>query len=97
MGKKKPGFNWPIIVKYLSYKSKEEVLRNASKLKTLVSPKGVNFCGLFTESLADKQKLWQFASRFRDQDARYRMTHGKLHVNSLAYVFDHVSGLAVQT
>lgn len=51
LGKNRLGFDRLIIVKYLSYKCKENMLRNASKLKTEMSP---NVC--ISEDFSAKNK-----------------------------------------
>lgn len=71
MVKRRTGSTRPVIVKFPSFKSKDEVLRNAHKLKNVVSPE-VWISDDFSPNVQfARQRLWDFASQFRDQNIRY--------------------------
>lgn len=93
-----PKTNWmnrPIIVKFLSFKSKDEVLHNAFKLKNVVVPK-VQISEDFSRKVQfAREKLWDFAFQFRECKTRYKISFDKLYVNDSTYVYDHASGSVV--
>lgn len=80
----------PIIVKFLNFKCKDEILRNAYKLKDVAFPK-VSISEDFSPKVRlARSKLWGFASQYRTQNVRYKLSFDKLHVNNEVYVYDHV-------
>lgn len=95
LGRKRIGINRPIIVKFLSFKSKDEVLHNAFKLKNVVAPK-VQISEDFSRKVQfARKKLWDFASQFRECNTRYKIRFDKLYANDSTYVYDHASGSVV--
>lgn len=94
LGRKRPGSSRPIIVNFLRYQSKEEVLKNGFKLKN-VSPQI-----RISEEFSDKgriarQNLWEFAEQFRDSGAKYKISYNKLHSGTATYVYDAASDSVV--
>lgn len=87
LGAKRANFNRPIMVKFLDFKNKQEVLRNAFKLKNL-SPE-IRLCEDFSPKVRfARNKLWEFARQFREQDIKYKISFNKLLVNNSAYIYD---------
>lgn len=87
LGMKRADFNRPVMVKFLDFKNKQEVLRNAFKLKNLSSE--IRLCEDFSPRVRfARKKLWEFARQFREQDIKYKISFNKLLVNNSAYVYD---------
>lgn len=96
LGQKRTGSTRPVIVKFLSFKSKDEVLRHAYKLKNVPSPK-VWISEDFSPNVQfARQRLWEFASQFREQNIRYKLSYDKLRVGNQTYVYNNESAGVVQ-
>lgn len=96
IGRKRDGFHRPIIVKLLNFKSKEEILRNASKLKNVTSPKVSISEDYSAKTRLARQKLWEYASVYRDEGTSYKIKFDKLYVNNQIYVYSHSSQTVFQ-
>ncbi|CAN7946354.1 unnamed protein product, partial [Ixodes hexagonus] len=87
LGIRKPGFNRPIIVKFLNFKSKDEVIKNAHKLKDAASP-GVWIEEDFSPKMQlIRKKLRDFA-KLRFGASKFRLYYDKLLVNNTFYRYD---------
>lgn len=94
LGRKRPGSSRPIIVKFLRYQSKEEVLKNGFKLKN-VSPQ-IRISEDFSDRVRiARQNLWEFAEQFRNSGAKYKISYNKLHSGTATYVYDAASDSVV--
>lgn len=94
LGQKRSGTKRPIIVKFLSFRDREEVLRNAFKLKNVTPPIRIS------EDFSDKvrsarQKLWEFAEQFRESGTKYKIIYNKLHVGTQSFIYDSASDSVV--
>lgn len=95
-GQRRPGFQRPIIVKFLNFKSKMDALRNSYKLKNLETPK-VWLEEDFSPSVQfARKKLRDFARSNRTDNARFSVRFNKLHLQGKVYQFDPASGSVVQ-
>lgn len=95
LGTNRRGSCVPVIVKFLNLKCKDEVLRNAVKLKNLESP-SVSIMGDFSAKVrCARRKLWDYASQFRTQNVRYKMPFYELYVRNEVYAYDPVNEFAV--
>lgn len=86
IGKFTEGKNRPIIVKFLRYKDKENILSSGRKLK------GTSFAVRedFSASVRlARRKLFEFASA---RNVPFKIRFDKLHINNQQFFFDHVSG-----
>lgn len=94
LGQKRSGTKRPIIVKFLSFRDREEVLRNAFKLKNVTPPIRIS------EDFSDKvrsarQKLWEFAEQFRESGTKYKIIYDKLNVGTQSFIYDSASDSVV--
>lgn len=90
LGPKRLGSNRLIIVRFLSFKDKDNVLRNAPKLKN-VSPRVWISEDFSPKVRFERKKLLDFSARFRDQHTRYKLSFDKLHVGNETYMYDHAT------
>lgn len=90
------GFQRPIIVKFLNFKSKIDALRNSYKLKNLESPK-VWLEEDFSPSVQfARKKLREFAKSNRTDNERFSVRFNKLHLQGKVYHFDSARGVVAQ-
>lgn len=94
LGQKRSGTNRPIIVKFLSFRDREEVLRNAFKLKNVTPP--IRISEDFSDKVRSARlKLWEFAEQFRESGTKYKITYNKLHVGTQSFIYDSASDSVV--
>lgn len=88
LGTRRANFHRPIIVKFLSYKSKNEVLSNAYKLKHVSSPKVWIEEDFSPRMQMIRKRLRDFARENREENQKYKLTYNKLFLNNVAYHYD---------
>lgn len=94
LGQKRSGTKRPIIVKFLSFRDREEVLRNACKLKNVTPP--IRISAYFSDKVRSaRQKLWEFAEQFRESGTKYKIIYNKLHVGTQSFIYDSASDTVV--
>lgn len=87
IGRPRAGTIRPIVIKFLNYKSKCEVLSNAHRLKNLISPK-VWIEEDFSPSIQlARKKLRDYAKANRGTN-RFRLSYDKLTLNDVVYSYD---------
>lgn len=87
IGRPRAGTNRPRVIKFLSYKSKCEVLSNASRLKHLISPK-LRIEEDFSPSVQPaRKKLRDYAKETRGTN-RFRLSYDKLTLNDVVCSYD---------
>lgn len=88
VGRPKPEQSRPIVIKFLNFKDKNNILRNASKLKKLKEPR-VWIEEDFSRRLQlVRKKLRDFARENRTQGEKYRVVFDKLLLGNKCYSFD---------
>lgn len=94
IGRPRFGTHRPIVIKFLSYKRKCEVLRNAPRLKNLISPK-VWIREDFSPSvqLALKKRR-DYAKENRGTNI-FRLSYDKLTLNDVVHSYDANSDLVI--
>lgn len=88
LGKKRPNFERPIIVKFQDFKSKTEALSNAYKLKDLETPKVWLEEDFSPKIQLARRKLREFAINNREADERYKIRVGTLEFKGCVYRYD---------
>lgn len=96
LGIRKPGFNRPIIVKFLNYKSKDEVIKNAHKLKDAASP-GVWIEEDFSPKMQIIRKKLRDFAKLRFGGSKFRLYYDKLLINNTFYRYDPVIDSVVES
>lgn len=96
LGQRHPGKHRPIIVKFLNFKSKTEILNNASKLKDLKSPKVWLDEDFSPKVLHERKKLRDFAKEHRRENERFTVRYNKLHMKSGIYRYDSASDRVIR-
>lgn len=91
LGPRKPGFSRPIIIKFLNYKSKSEIIGNAHKLRNLASPK-IWVEDDFSPKMQFIRKQLRDFARANKGESRYRLSYDKLFLNDNVYKYDSASG-----
>ncbi|CAN7988356.1 unnamed protein product [Ixodes hexagonus] len=87
IGQPRAGTARPIIIKFLSYKSKCEVQKNALKLKNLGSPQVWIEDDFSPRVQLARKKLRDFA-KINQGTSRFRLSYDKLKLNNAVYVYD---------
>lgn len=87
LGRSKAREDKPIVVKFTFFKKKEEILKNANKLK------GTNI--LIMEDFSDRviqerRKLLPLLKEARNKDERAVLTYNKLRIGNQVFVYDRV-------
>lgn len=95
IGQRRSGFHRPIIIKFLNFKSKTEVLRNAPKLKSLDFPK------VWIEDFSPKvqlarRKLREYARSNREGTEPFSIRYNSLHFKGSIYRYDSVINNVVE-
>lgn len=96
-GRKNANFPRPIIVRFLSFKSKQSILENAHKLKNLESPKvwiEEDHSPLIREA---RRKLWDYAKTHRSPQSRVRLVFDKLFMNDKVFLYDTQTDTVVES
>lgn len=80
-----------IIVRYLNYKHKEEVLKNAYRLKGVTTPR-ISISEDYSEKIRfHRKKLWQYSQTFRDKNMKVRLSYDKLFAGGNTYIYNEES------
>lgn len=96
LGKKRPNFERPIIVKFQDFKSKTEALSNAFKLKDLETPKVWLEEDFSPKIQLARRKLREFAINTRDEGERYKIRVGTLELKGCIYRYDSHTDSIIQ-
>lgn len=88
VGRPKPEQSRPIVIKFLNFKDKSNILRNASKLKKLKEPRVWIEEDFSPRIQLVRKKLRDFAREKRTQDEKYRVVFDKLLLGNKCYSFD---------
>lgn len=78
----------PIVVKFLNFKDKSTILRNASKLKDLQNPRVWIEEDFSARMQLIRKKLRDFARKERKPNEKYTVTYDKLLLGNKCYTFD---------
>lgn len=78
----------PIVVKFLNFKDKITILRNASKLKDLQNPRVWIEEDFSARMQLIRKKLRDFARKERKPNEKYTVTYDKLLLGNKCYTFD---------
>lgn len=77
----------PIVVRFLDFRCKQNVLNNANKLKHSPSLK-VSISEDFSPRVCHhRSKLWEFSAQFRNQNIKVKLVYDKLYVEGKQYVY----------
>lgn len=96
VGKRRPDFDRPIIIKFLNFKSKTEVLRNAPKLKNLASPKVWIDEDFSPKVQMARKKLRDFAKHNRQGSERFSLRFNCLYIWDRVFRYSFVSDSVVE-
>lgn len=96
LGKTRPDFHRPIIVKFLNFKSKLEALSNASKLKDLEEPKVWLEEDFSPKVQLARKKLRDFAKSNRKSTEKYTVRFNKLHMHNSTFCYDAANDCVVK-
>lgn len=80
VGKRRPDFDRPIIIKFLNFKSKTDILRNAPKLKNLEYPKVWIDEDFSPKVQIARKKLRDFAKENRTGNERFSLRFNCLYI-----------------
>lgn len=95
IGQPRPDFTRPLIIKFLNFKTKDSLLRNAHKLKN-TEPK-VWLEEDFSPKIQFARKMLRdFAKQNKEKDERYSIRYNKLKLKGHIYHYDAVSARVVQ-
>lgn len=89
IGAYQTNFMRPIIIKFLNYKMKDQILRNASKLRDVL-PKVWLEEDFSPKIQLERKKLRDFAKINRVNNERFTLRYNKLHIHG-NYTYDAVS------
>lgn len=95
LGKPRPDFNRPIIVKFLNFKSKLEALSSAPKLKDLQKPKVWLEEDFSPKVQLARKKLRDYAKAQRKGDEKYTVRFNKLQMHGSTFCYDSVNDCVV--
>lgn len=95
IGQPRPGFTRPIIIKFLNFKTKDTILRNAHKLKD-VEPKVWLEEDFSPKMQFARKMLRDFAKENKGRDDRYSIRYNKLKLKGHIYYYDTVSARVVK-
>lgn len=95
IGRHRPNFARPLIVKFLNFKTKDSVLRNAHKLKN-IEPKIWLEEDFSPKTQFARKMLRDFAKQNKENDERYSIRFNKLKLKGRIYCYDAVSARVVQ-
>ncbi|KAH8026067.1 hypothetical protein HPB51_015416 [Rhipicephalus microplus] len=90
IGQRRPGFHRPIIIKFLNFKTKTEVLRNAPKLKNLDFPKVWIEEDFSPKVQLARRKLREYARSNREGTEPFSIRYNSLHLKGSIYRYDPV-------
>lgn len=96
LGVRKTGFHRPIIVKFLNFKSKDEAIKNAYKLKNAGSP-GVWMEEDFSPKVQSIRKKLRDFAKLRFGDSKFRLYYDKILVNNTFFRYDSESDSVVES
>lgn len=88
IGRPKAGHIRPIVVKFLNFKDKSIILRNASKLKDLQKPRVWIEEDFSARMQLIRKKLRDFAREARKPNEKYTVVYDKLLLGSKCYTLD---------
>lgn len=96
MGRKRGDYPRPIIVNFRSFKKKQEILANASKLKQLENWR-VWIDEDFSPNIRHARKmLWEYGKPLRSTQTRVRLVFDKLFVGDRMFFYDAESGDVIE-
>lgn len=96
VGKRRPHFDRPIIIKFLNFKSKTEVLRNAPKLKNLDFPKVWIDEDFSPKVQMARKRLRDFAKLKRKGSERYSVRFNCLYIWGRVFRYNFVTDSVVE-
>ncbi|KAH8027031.1 hypothetical protein HPB51_001617 [Rhipicephalus microplus] len=96
IGQRRPGFHRPIIIKFLNFKTKTEVLRNAPKLKNLDFPKVWIEEDFSPKVQLARRKLREYARSNREGTEPFSIRYNSLHLKGSIYRYDPVKDNIVE-
>lgn len=96
LGKPRPDFDRPIIVKFLNYKSKLEALSNAPKLKDPQKPKVWLEEDFSPKVQLARKKLRDYAKAQRKGDEKYTVRFNKLQMHDSTFCYDIANDCVVK-
>lgn len=96
VGQRRPNFDRPIIVKFLNFKSKMDVLRNAPKLKKLEFPKVWLDEDFSPKVQLARKKLRDFAKSTRNENERYSLRFNYLYMRDRTYRYESTTDRIVE-
>ncbi|XP_077551934.1 uncharacterized protein LOC144166231 [Haemaphysalis longicornis] len=86
LGKQRPGYIRPVIMRFYDCKEKENILQNCSKLKgTSISVSN----DYSKETVEVRKKLWASAAADRASGKKVSLVHDKLKIGDSLYIWDH--------
>lgn len=96
LGRQREGFDRPIIVRFLNFKSKQQIFSNASKLKERNSETKVWFEDDYSTRMRGiRKRLWEFGKVHHQQGKKVRLNYDKLSVDKQTYIYDPASDTVV--
>lgn len=96
LGKRRPNFDRPIIVKFLNFKSKMDVLRNAPKLKKLEYPKVWLDEDYSPKVQLARKKLRDFAKSTRTENESYSIRFNHLSMRGTTFRYESTTDSIVE-
>ncbi|CAN7937376.1 unnamed protein product [Ixodes hexagonus] len=96
LGMRKPDFNRPIIVKFLNFKCKDEVLKNAHKLRNAACP-GVWIEEDFSPKMQLVRKKLRDFAELRFGASKFRLYYDKVLINNTFFRYDSDSDSVVES
>lgn len=96
VGKRRTDFDRPIIIKFLNFKSKTEVLHNAPKLKNLDFPKVWIDEDFSPKVQMARKRLRDFAKLHRKGSERYSLRFNSLYIWDRVFRFSFVTDSVVE-
>lgn len=96
IGQRRSGAQRPIIVKFLNFKAKSEVLLNASKLKNLEWPKVWLEEDFSPKIQLARKKLRDFVKSTRTENEKYNIRFNSLHFRDSVFRYNPVSDSVIK-
>lgn len=95
LGKPRPDFDRPIIVKFLNFKSKLEALSSAPKLKNVQNPKVWLEEDFSPKVQLARKKLRDYAKAQRKGDEKFTVRFNKLQMHNSTFCYDSANDCVV--
>lgn len=96
VGRSRPDFHRPLIVKFLNFKSKTDALSLGPRLKNLDSPKVWLEEDFSPKVQHARMKLREFAKENKKDGEKYYVRFNKLHMEHATYRYDPSTSQVVQ-